>query len=153
VTVPPDVVGLPDEQVRIVQARDRAVVVEERRDPGEVLGLAMGLEPELVLDVGLAVAVVVDVDLVANGRVERKKFGPPAGSWSGTKLAMMVRLFVASGLTNAYRSVLSAAGSPAMSGASRWLDARTPETDVTAMRRAPATPTTLDRVDKSISPC
>jgi hypothetical protein len=66
---------------------------------------------------------------------------------------MMVRLFGSSGLTNAYRSVLSAAGSPAMSGASRWLDARTPETDVTAMRRAPATPTTLDRVDKSISPC
>src|SRR6185295_1522196 len=65
---------------------------------------------------------------------------------------MMVRLLVASGLTNAYRSVLSAAGSPAMSGASRWLDAKTPETDDAAMRRAPAMPTALDRVDKSISP-
>src|SRR5258705_3801577 len=65
---------------------------------------------------------------------------------------MIVRLFGASGLTKAYRSVLSAAGSPAMSGASRWLDARTPVTDVAAMRRAPATPATLDRVDKTVSP-
>src|SRR4051794_41326614 len=65
---------------------------------------------------------------------------------------MIVRLFGASGLTKAYRSVLSAAGSPAMSGASRWLEARTPVTDVAAMRRAPATPATFDRVDKTVSP-
>jgi hypothetical protein len=39
VTVAPDVVGLPDEQVRVVQARDRAVVVEERRDPAKFLAL------------------------------------------------------------------------------------------------------------------
>ena len=39
-----------------------------------------------------------------------------------------------------------------MSGASRWLDAKTPVTDVAAMRRAPTTPATLDRVDKTVSP-
>jgi hypothetical protein len=65
---------------------------------------------------------------------------------------MIVRLFGSSGLTKAYRSVLSAAGSPAMAGASRWLDARTPPTDVVAMSRAPATPTTLERVVTLISP-
>jgi hypothetical protein len=37
-----------------------------------------------------------------------------------------------------------------MSGASRWLDAKTPETDVAAMSRAPATPTAFERVDKVI---
>ena len=65
---------------------------------------------------------------------------------------MIVRLFGSSGLTNAYRSVLSAAGSPAMSGASRWLEAKTPVTDDAAMRSAPATPTAFDRVDKGVSP-
>ena len=87
VAVAPDVVGLPDEQVRVVQAGDRTVVVEEGRDPREVRGLAMGLEPELVADVGLAVAVVVDVDLVADasgrtGRSSGRRPAPRAGcSW------------------------------------------------------------------------
>src|SRR4029077_14499885 len=36
---------------------------------------------------------------------------------------MMVTVFGWSGLTNAYRSVLSAVGSWLISGASRWLDA------------------------------
>src|SRR3954447_21193619 len=35
----------------------------------------------------------------------------------------MVTVFDISGLTKAYRSVLSASGSPLMNGASRWLDA------------------------------
>jgi hypothetical protein len=33
-----------------------------------------------------------------------------------------------------------------MAGASRWLDARTPPTDVAAIRRAPAMPTAFERV-------
>src|SRR5262245_45771969 len=37
---------------------------------------------------------------------------------------MIVTVLGRSGLTNAYRSVLSAAGSLAISGASRWLEAR-----------------------------
>ena len=36
---------------------------------------------------------------------------------------MIVTVFVSSGLTNAYRSVLSARGSWLISGASEWLDA------------------------------
>jgi hypothetical protein len=65
---------------------------------------------------------------------------------------MTVRLFGLFGLTNAYRSVLSAAGSPAMSGASRWLDAKTPVTDDAARRRAPARPAGFERVVKAVSP-
>src|SRR6185436_7245046 len=52
-----------------------------------------------------------------------KKFGPPAGSSNGIQLLTIVTVFGASGLTNAYRSVLSACGSAEISGASRWLDA------------------------------
>ena len=44
---------------RAVQRGDRADVVEERAADAD-----LGLEPELVRDVGVAVAVVVDVDLV-----------------------------------------------------------------------------------------
>src|SRR4029450_13321992 len=65
---------------------------------------------------------------------------------------MIVRLFGSSGLTKAYRSVLSAAGSPAMSGASRWLEARTPVTDDIAMSDAPARATSLERVDTTDPP-
>jgi hypothetical protein len=58
----------------------------------------------------------------------------------------MIVSFVGSlGLRKAYRSVLSADGSLAMSGASRWLEARTPPIDVVAMRRAPLRAATLDR--------
>src|ERR1044072_9146201 len=64
---------------------------------------------------------------------------------------MMVRLFGSSGLTNTYRSVLSAPGSPAMSGASRWLDAAAPVTVVAAMRSAPATAAALVRDDTEAS--
>src|SRR4051794_41647061 len=39
------------------------------------------------------------------------------------KLLMIVTVLGASGLTNAYRSVLSACGSAAINGASRWLEA------------------------------
>ena len=52
---------------------DGSVVVEERRDAGEVVRRGPGLELEPVVDVGLAVAVVVDLDLVADGRVEREE--------------------------------------------------------------------------------
>src|SRR6185503_13637317 len=51
---------------------------------------------------------------------------------SGMKFAMIVTLSGVVGLTNAYRSVLSASGSWLMSGASRWLDARS------GLRNAPA---------------
>src|SRR6476469_1383707 len=51
-----------------------------------------------------------------------KKFGPPGGYSSGRKLAMIVTESGRSGLTNAYRSVLSATGSLEISGASRWVD-------------------------------
>src|SRR3954468_9176863 len=52
-----------------------------------------------------------------------KKFGPPAGSSKGIQLAMIVVVSGLSGLTNAYRSVLSYWGCPEISGASRWLEA------------------------------
>src|SRR4051795_635545 len=39
------------------------------------------------------------------------------------KLLMIVTVLGASGLTNAYKSVLSACGSAAINGASRWLEA------------------------------
>src|SRR5207245_4309442 len=48
-----------------------------------------------------------------------KKFGPPGGYSSGMKLARIVTVSGLSGLTNAYRSVLSATGSLAILGASR----------------------------------
>src|SRR3954454_4379382 len=50
-------------------------------------------------------------------------FAPPFGSSNGYQFATSVTVSGASGLTNAYVSVLSARGSPAISGASRWLDA------------------------------
>src|SRR4051794_40276302 len=58
---------------------------------------------------------------------------------------MIVTVSGLSGLTNAYRSVLSAAGSPEMSGASRWLEASTGATAVIA--RSPAAPViAIDRL-------
>src|SRR5207245_6283566 len=51
-----------------------------------------------------------------------KKFGAPGGYSSGMKLARIVTVFGLSGLTNAYRSVLSATGSLAIPGASRCDD-------------------------------
>ena len=60
---------------------------------------------------------------------------------------MIVTLDGSSGLTNAYRSVLSADGSPAISGASRWLDASAPPAAEVAMAKAPARATARDRVD------
>ncbi len=47
-----------------------------------------------------------------------KKFGPPSGSSSGTKFAISVTVSGLSGDTNAYTSVLSAAASLTMPGAS-----------------------------------
>src|SRR5689334_23580765 len=52
-----------------------------------------------------------------------KKLGPPLGSWNPDQLPTSVTVSLLSGLTNAYRSVLSTAGSPAISGASRCEDA------------------------------
>lgn len=52
-----------------------------------------------------------------------KKFGPPAGSSNGIQFAMIVVVSGLSGLTNAYRSVLSNCGVPEISGASRWEEA------------------------------
>src|SRR5215218_3232061 len=54
---------------------------------------------------------------------KRYQLGPAAGSSAGIQLAITVRALGASGLLNAYRSVVSAEGSSAISGASRWLDA------------------------------
>src|SRR5919202_5267251 len=51
------------------------------------------------------------------------QFGPAAGSSPGIQLETIVNVSGLSGLTNAYRSVLSALGSSEISGASRWLDA------------------------------
>src|SRR6476661_5384830 len=58
------------------------------------------------------------------------------------------------GFRKAYRSVLLAAGSPAISGASRWLEARTLPTDVAVMSTAPVRAATRDRVDtRKFSSC
>ena len=43
-----------------------------------------------------------------------KKLGPPAGSLNGAQLPISVAVLDLSGLTNAYVSVLSTAGSPEM---------------------------------------
>src|SRR2546425_13176627 len=51
-----------------------------------------------------------------------KKLGPPGGYSSGMKFARIVTVFGRSGLTNAYRSVLSATGSLEIPGASRCDD-------------------------------
>src|SRR5436190_6798951 len=51
------------------------------------------------------------------------QLGPAAGSSPGITLAISVTVSGLSGLRNAYVSVLSADGSSAISGASRWLDA------------------------------
>jgi hypothetical protein len=60
-----DVVGLDEVEVRVVQRADRRGGVEERvRVPD------LGVEAELVADVRLAVAGVVDVDPVLGGVVE-----------------------------------------------------------------------------------
>ena len=45
------------------------------------------------------------------------------GSSNGIQFATSVTVSGLSGLVNAYTSVLSAFGSPAISGASRWLEA------------------------------
>src|SRR4029079_14620185 len=55
--------------------------------------------------------------------------------------------------TQAYRSVLSAAGSWAMSGASRWLDAETPTTDVRVRSAAPARATIREVLGRCLPPC
>ena len=68
-------------------------------------------------------------------------------------MAMIVSFEVSSGLTKAYRSVLSAAGSPLINGASRWLEARMPEMDVDAMSRAPPMATTRERLDTAVLRC
>ena len=44
--------------------------------PAKFVDFAMRLEAEVVADVALAVAVVVDVDLVANARIEREEVRP-----------------------------------------------------------------------------
>src|SRR5919199_2082636 len=51
------------------------------------------------------------------------QFGPAAGSSPGIQFETIVNVSGLSGLTNAYRSVLSALGSSEINGASRWLDA------------------------------
>ena len=61
------VVGLPEQQVRVLQRRDRAVVVEEGAVAGEAVGVLRHprvAELPGVDDVRLRVVVVVDVDLV-----------------------------------------------------------------------------------------
>src|SRR5579875_350517 len=63
-----------------------------------------------------------------------KKFGPPAGPSRGMKLAIKVTVLGLSGLTKAYRSVLSATGSLEMSGASRWDDISLPPLELGAFR-------------------
>ena len=60
---------------------------------------------------------------------------------------MIVTFEGSSGLTNAYRSVLSAAGSPAIWGASRWLDASAPPAAEAVMASAPASAVARARVD------
>src|SRR6187399_3039671 len=60
---------------------------------------------------------------------------------------MIVTLDGSSGLTKAYRSVLSAAGSPAICGASRWLEASAPPPEEATMASAPARAATRARVD------
>ena len=47
---------------------------------------------------------------------------------------------------------MSALGSPLISGASRWLEAKTPVIDVVAMTAAPITAAALERVDMEFSP-
>src|SRR5690349_9060760 len=83
-----------------------------------------------------------------------KKLGPPAGSENGAQLATNVTLLASSGLTNAYVSVLSTAGSVEMYGASRWLDAELvpgpsnaapPATVAAAVRTAIARERVIDR--------
>ncbi len=76
VAVPVDGVDLPLEEVPVGEARDRSVVVEEGRDPGEVRRRGARLESEVVVDVGDAVTGVVDVDRVEDARVEREEVRP-----------------------------------------------------------------------------
>ena len=71
---PGDAVELADVPVRIVQRGDRPGVVEER-----VVVPPLGPEAELVGDVVLPVAVVVDVDRVERVRVEVEEVRPPRG--------------------------------------------------------------------------
>src|SRR5204863_2307735 len=71
VVYPDDLVELPAIPARAVEARDLAGVVEERlRVPKP------RLEPEPVLDLRLAIAVVVDVDGVANVVAELEEIRP-----------------------------------------------------------------------------
>src|SRR5262249_29004709 len=63
--------------------------------------------------------------------------GPPFGSSNGIQFATIVTVSGLSGLTKAYRSVLSNSGTPAISGASRWLDA--PPTPGRLVAARPAT--------------
>ena len=55
------------------------------------------------------------------------------------KFARIVTVSGLFGLTNAYRSVLSTAGSSAISGASRWLDAVAPDGPALPTKAAAAT--------------
>src|SRR5919201_333293 len=64
------------------------------------------------------------------------QFGPAAGSSPGIQLEMIVTVSGLSGLRNAYVSVLSADGSSAISGASRWLDACAAEVEPRDARAA-----------------
>ncbi len=100
--------------VRVVERVDRPGVVEER-----VRVAQLGVEPELVGDVGPRVAVVVDVDRVDDVVAELEEVRP-AGRILERDVVRDDRDRVGlSGLTNAYVSVLSATGSWLISGASR----------------------------------
>ena len=65
------------EEVGVGQAGDRPVVVEEGRDAGEVRRLADRVEAERVGDVALAIAGVVDVDVVLDLGIEREEVRSP----------------------------------------------------------------------------
>src|SRR4051812_32471962 len=66
---------------------------------------------------------------------------------------MSVAVSGLSGLTNAYRSVMSAEGSNAMAGASRWLDANAgPASAETATSPAAPAPISLRMDDMGVRP-
>src|SRR6266487_4397206 len=71
-----DAVGLGPVPARVAERGDRTRVVEER-----VRVSRRGVEPELVAQVGLAVPVVVDLDLVEDGVVEAVEVRPAGRSF------------------------------------------------------------------------
>ena len=83
-------------QVAVVGIRDAAGGVEER-----VAVPNVRREAELVDDVILRVAHVVDDDLIDRVVVEREEVGPARRFWSGTQLLMNVTVLGLSGLRNA----------------------------------------------------